>query len=93
MDNPKISETEIELIARQKATSVDVLRAIAKKREWLKTYSIVHALVTNPKTPPGIGLKHLYDLRLKDLSLLTKNRNVSPVVRVTAKKLVKARKH
>ncbi len=93
MDNPKISETEIELIARQKATSVEVLRAIAKKEEWLKTYSIVHALITNPKTPPGIGLKHIYNLRLKDMSLLSKNRNVSEVIRATAKKLVKARKH
>ncbi len=92
MDNPKLTETEVELIARQKATSIEVMRAIAQKKEWLNSYSIVHALVKNPKTPLGIGLKHLHSLRLKDLSLLTRNRNVSEVIRVTAKRLVKARK-
>lgn len=78
LDNPKITETEIELVARQKAVPVEILRAIAQRREWIRNYAIVHALVTNPKTPVAIALKHVHALRHRDLSMLEKDRNVNP---------------
>ncbi len=93
MNNPKINESEIELIAEQKNTSIEVLKVIAKKREWLRTYSIVHALVKNPKTPIEIAQKHIHTLRPKDLSLLVKNRNVPEAIRAVAKKLSTVRSH
>ncbi|NIP40989.1 MAG: hypothetical protein GTN39_05750, partial [Candidatus Aenigmarchaeota archaeon] len=52
LENPKITDSEIEILAKQKTTQDEVIRTIANKREWLKKYSIVHSLVTNPKTPP-----------------------------------------
>lgn len=93
LENPKITDSEIELLAKQQTTPVEIIRAITKKRNWMRTYSIVHALVSNPKTPMSIALKHINTLRVKDLSLLEKNRNVPEAVRATAKKLLIARKH
>jgi len=86
LENPKISDSEIEILAKQKATPDEILRTIAKNREWLKNYSIMHALVTNPKTPTGIALQLVTRLRYKDLQMLEKNRNISEAVRSVIKK-------
>ncbi len=93
MNNPKITESEIELLAEQKNTPVEVLKIIAKKREWLRTYPIVHALVKNPKTPIEIAQKYVHALRPKDLLLLGRSKNVSEAIRSVAKKLSTVRSH
>jgi uncharacterized alpha-E superfamily protein len=92
LENPKITEPEIEMIARLRSISEDALRKITKKREWIKNYNVVYALVTNPKTPASIAIQLVTKIKTKDLALLEKNRNVSEGVRVTAKKLLRARK-
>ena len=92
LENPKITETELEVIAKSRTTSDEALRRITRKREWMKTYGIMHALVTNPKTPPGVVLPLISQLRTRDLAILVKNRNVSEGVRNTAKKILRARK-
>ena len=92
MENPKITETEIEVIARSRSIAEEALRRIAKKRDWMKNYNIILALVTNPKTPPGIALSLVSELKTRDLSILEKNKNVTEGIRSTAKKLVRARK-
>lgn len=92
LKNPKISDTEIELIAHSRNVPEDALRAIHKNREWMKNYSITLALVNNPKTPPGIGITLVTGLRTKDLAILEKNKNVPDGVRAVAKKVLAARK-
>ena len=92
LENPKITEAEIEVIAKSRSTPEEALRRIIKKREWMKTYGVMHALVTNPKTPPGIVLPLISELRTLDLSLLSKNKNVAEGIRATAKRLLRARK-
>jgi len=92
LKNPKITETEVELIAHSRNVPEDALRAIHKNREWMKNYSINLALVNNPKTPPGIGITLVSVLRVKDLAVLEKNKNVPDVIRAIARKLLHARK-
>ncbi|NJD56551.1 MAG: hypothetical protein FIA94_09135 [Nitrospirae bacterium] len=92
LDNQKITDTEIEMIARNRSISDEALRRIAKNREWLKTYAIVLALVTNPKTPPGISVGLVGDLKTKDLIILERNKNVPEVIRSAAKRLLSSRK-
>lgn len=93
LNNPKITDTEIELLAKQKTTSIDIIREIARKKEWIKNYQIVFALVSNSKTPVGIALKHINILRIKDLAKLGIDKNVPDAIRTNAKKLIEARKH
>ena len=92
LENPKITEGEIELAARSRSIHDEVLRKITKKREWMKNYGIIFALVTNPKTPPGIAIPLVSELKTKDLAILEKNKNVIEGVRATAKKLLRARR-
>ncbi len=92
LDNPKITETEIEILAKSRSVSDEILRKITKKREWMKNYAIILSLVTNPKTPPGIAVSLVSELKTRDISIIAKNRNVSEGVRGNAKKLLRARK-
>lgn len=92
LDNPKITDTEIELLARSRSVSEEIIRVVAKKREWMKSYNVILAMVNNPKAPPGIALRLVSELKTRDLQMLEKNKNVTEGVRSTAKKLLKIRK-
>jgi hypothetical protein len=91
LDNPKLTDTEVELVAKSRSIPDEALRKIAKKKEWMKNYHIIMALVTNPKTPAGISIPLVSDIKTKDLALLGKNKNVSEGVRSIAKKIFRAR--
>jgi hypothetical protein len=92
LENGKITESEVEMMAKSRQSFEDALRRIAKNKEWMKKYAVVFALVNNPKTPPGISVAHVMDLKVKDLSILEKNKNVAEAVRSAAKRLLQVRK-
>jgi hypothetical protein len=92
LDNPKITETEIEIITKSRSAPEEVLRKIIKKREWMKNYVIVLSVVSNPKTPAGNAVPLLSELKTKDLSILAKSKNISEAVRTASKRLLQARK-
>ncbi len=92
LENGKITESEVEMMAKSRQSFEDAIRKIARNKEWMKKYSVVFALVTNPKTPPGISISHVMDLKVKDLVILEKNKNVAEAVRSAAKKLLQARR-
>jgi hypothetical protein len=92
LENPKITETEIELLAKSRSVPDEIIRKIVKKREWMKNYAVVFAVVSNPKTPAGNAVSLLSELKTKDLTVLMKNRNVSDAVRTASKRLVQARR-
>jgi len=92
LENPKLTDTEIELISKSRSIPDEVLRKITKKREWMKNYNVILGLVTNPKTPPGISVVLVNELKTRDLAILEKNKNVIEGVRATAKKILRARK-
>jgi hypothetical protein len=88
MENPKITESEVDLISKSRSVSDDVLRMISKKKEWMKNYSIMLGIVSNPKTPAGVAMPFVKSVKKKDLVLLEKNKNVSQAVRAMAKKFL-----
>ena len=92
LDNPKITETEVELVAKSRSSSDEAIRKILKKREWMKNYSIILAIISNPKTPAGVGVPLLSGLKTKDLASLEKNKNISEAIRSAAKTLLRGRK-
>ena len=91
VNNPRITEQEIEKIASMRAVSEDILRQIANSRQWSRLYPVVHNLARNPRTPIANVLSILSRLQLKDLAGLSKNRNVSDAVRRQALRLSQAR--
>lgn len=88
LSSPKMTETEIASIARMGNVSEDVLRTIAHNRAWLKNYSVALGLVKNPKTPVALSMSLLGRLNDKDLRMLSTDRNVPDVLRVTARKKI-----
>ena len=92
LDNPRITDSEIESMSKNRSTLEDALRVIAKNRDWMKNYPIMYGMVTNPKTPPAIAMRYIPKLKKRDIELLSKNKNVSEAVRAMSKKLSKAGK-
>jgi hypothetical protein len=89
--NPRITEQEIEKIAAMRSVPEDILRKIASDRQWARSYVIVHNLARNPRTPIANTMNILTRLQLKDLSALSKNKNISDAVRRQALRLSQAR--
>ncbi len=89
--SPKITEAEVETVAKMRSLPDEVLRKIARNKEWMKKYTILKALATNPKTPSGIALTLITRLQDFDMKMLLKDKNVSEVVRREAKKTWTAR--
>jgi hypothetical protein len=88
LSSPKMTETEVESIARMGSVSEDVLRTIAQSRAWTKNYGVVAALVKNAKTPLAMSLNMLNRLTEKDLKGLSTNRNIPETLRIAARKKV-----
>lgn len=91
VNNPRITDQEIENIAAMRTVTDEVLRLIAMNRNWARSYAIIHNLVRNPRTPIPTVLNTLPRIRTKDLKSLTLNRNVSEATRRQALRLSQAR--
>ena len=85
LSSPKMTEPEIESIAKMASISEEILRIIANTRGWMKRYGIVVALARNPKTPVAISMNLLARLTDKDLRAISTDRNVPEVLRITAR--------
>jgi hypothetical protein len=91
LNSPKLTENEIDCIARMRNVNEDILRQIAGHRDWVKTYSVAQALATNPKTPVGIAMNLLSRLTTHDLKVIQTDKNVSEAIRRMARKQVEVR--
>lgn len=91
IQNPKITEQEVEGAAKMRTVPEDVLRQIAINRKWARNYVIFHNLALNPRTPVGNAMNILPRLQLRDLISMTKNRNVPDAIRKHAQRLSNAR--
>jgi len=91
INNPRISEHEVENISAMRTISDEVLRIIALNRSWARSYSIIHNLARNPRTPIPTAINILPRIRTKELHSLSQNRNVSEAVRRQAQRLTAVR--
>ena len=90
-NNPRITEQEIEAIASMRTVPEDILRQIAIHRQWQRSYTIMHNLVKNPRTPIANSMTIMNKMQARDLMALSKNRNVPEAVRRHALRLANAR--
>ncbi len=92
LENPRITDGEIEFFAKSANLSEDIMRKIGNNSDWTKKYTVALALVNNPKCPSGIAVGFVSRMSDKDLALLEKSRNVSEAVRSAARGLFVRRK-
>jgi hypothetical protein len=85
MSSPKLSDQDVEQIASQRSANVEALRQIGTRQRWLRRYQVAKNLAFNPKTPPGVGVQVVRRLAIRDLGLLSRDRNVSETVRRAAR--------
>jgi hypothetical protein len=86
LNSPKLTEVEVEQIARMSRVSEDVLRVIGQERAWMKHYPIMLALVRNAKTPLAISLRLLAHLTARDVKVVSTDRNVPDPLRIAARR-------
>lgn len=91
INNPRITDHEVENISSMRTISDEVLRLIAMNRAWARSYTIIHNLARNPRTPIATAVTILPRIHTKDLKAITQNRNVSDAVRRQATRLSQAR--
>lgn len=91
IQNPRVTDQEVENIAAMRTVADEVLRLISLNRNWARSYPIIHNLVRNPRTPLPTVISTLPRIRTKDLKNLSQNRNVSEAARRQAMRLSQAR--
>jgi hypothetical protein len=91
INNPRITDHEVENIAAMRTISEEVLRIIGMNRSWTRSYAIIHNLARNPKSPLPTVFGILQRIRTKDLQSLGTNRNISEAVRRQAYRLCELR--
>jgi hypothetical protein len=89
--NPRLTDQEVENIAAMRTVADEVLRLIGMNRAWARSYSIIHNLARNPRTPMATAVHILPRIRTKDLNAISQNRNVSEAVRRQAYRLTQMR--
>ena len=91
LKNPRITDGEVLMIAKNKTSSEDLIRMILLNKDWMKLYDIKKALITHPKTPPPKSMRLVPLLTMKDLKDLAKSRQVSTLVSTAARKELEMR--
>ncbi len=88
LESPRMTDQEIEKISKMRSATEELLRMIASNRDWMKSYSIMHGLATNPKTPPSISINMVNRFNDKDLKVLARDRDVPEVLRRRARQIL-----
>jgi len=86
LKNPRLSEQEVESIARMRNVTDEVLRGVGSNREWTKNYAVILSLVNNPRTPQGISANFIPRLTNRDLKSLMLSREIPELIRRNAKR-------
>jgi hypothetical protein len=91
LQSPRLTDQEVEKFASMSSLTDEILRLIAKNRNFRKNYVVVRNLMNNPKTPLDVSLHMLPMLNALDLKRLCTNKNIPETLRTTANKLQRQR--
>jgi hypothetical protein len=91
LQSPQLSEQEVESFANMASLTDETLRLIAGNRKYRKNYTILRALMFNPKTPLEVTLHLLPHMRPQEIKFLTTNKNVADTLRTAAMRLQRQR--
>ncbi len=87
IESPKITIEEVTTFLRNKSIAGEIIRKIAKRKDWTKNYQVMHDLVINPKTPTTEAIGFLKKLHSNDLRNIRRDKNVNPVIRKIAQEV------
>ncbi|MGA1823209.1 MAG: hypothetical protein ACMUIP_01005 [bacterium] len=87
VNNGRITEAEVLLLANSRSVDEDILRTIASNREWVKDYKMKLALIRNPKCPIEASRQILLYLHKNDLQEIARSKDIPSVISEHARKL------
>ncbi|MGE3669369.1 MAG: hypothetical protein AB7K71_06895 [Polyangiaceae bacterium] len=85
VQSPRMREREAIQISASRSVSDDVLRIIARNKEFTRSYQIKLNLVTNPRTPLTFASSLIPHLREADLRQVARSKNVTGAISRAAK--------
>ena len=89
LKSPQVTIDEVTAWAKNPQMSVEFLKLIAERKEWLSRPAIALALARNPKTPPEIGLRSLEYVPMDALRQMAKGTGAPPhIVQAARKKVI-----
>jgi hypothetical protein len=88
LQNPRITEEEILILARDRNADDEILRQIAERREWTQIHAVRAALVENARTPLPKAVSLLPTLGEREIARLAKSKSVSNAIAVQARRLL-----
>lgn len=91
LQSAKLTMQEVESFAAMRTLSDEALRLISINRKFLKSYTVLRALIFNPKTPLEITLHLLPLMKATELKLLTGDKNIADTLRTAAFRLQRQR--
>jgi hypothetical protein len=92
LKNPRITEGEVLMVAKNRSSSDELIRTILLNRDWVKNYDMKKALVTHPRTPLQTAMRYMTFLSERDIKELAKSRNVTQVISNNAKRMLITKK-
>jgi hypothetical protein len=88
LSSPKLTDLEVERFASSRSVAAEVIKIIAENRRWLRIYPVVVALALNPKTPVYTATRIIPQLSSRDKVRVSRDRNINPVTRQMAQRLM-----
>ena len=83
-----LTDTEVEGFAAMRNLDEELYRRIAANREWMRRPAVGIALVRNPRMPLDVSLPLLKRLSVRDLRAVFRDRNLPPVIRTAARRIL-----
>lgn len=83
--SPLMRERDAEIIASSRAVIDDVLRCIARNREFVRSYQVKLNLVLNPRTPFTFSSRFIPHLRDNDVRNIQRSKGVSQAIKSAAR--------
>lgn len=87
-----LTDTEVEGFAAMRNLDEELYRRITKNREWMRRPAVAIALVRNPRAPLDVTLPLLKRLSVRDLRAVFRDRNLAPVIRTSARRILVERR-
>ncbi len=92
LKNPRISEGEVLMVAKNRSSSDELIRIILLNRDWVKLYEMKKALAIHPRTPLQTAMRYMTFLSEKDIRELAKSRDVGQAIINNAKRMLMTKK-
>jgi hypothetical protein len=88
ISSPKVTRQEVANVAKARNVSDEVLRVIARNREWTRDYQVKLALAMNPKCARPEAMKFVNYLQDRDLRTLMRSKDVPTAISTHARRIL-----